>query len=145
MYFYGAYYNDDISGPKNNSLWVKTSKNGPETNCLSEELTPGVYTFTLKLVNHYMLRDLHRLTFIRYSDILYIFYIFIITRFYIFFALIGFNVPFNTFQVISGHCLHITKDMITMLVLSHGNIVPQTQSYDIPPGHIILAKGQPVF
>ena len=31
------------------------------------------------------------------------------------------------------------------IVLSHWNITPQTQSYDIPPVHIILTKGQPVF
>ena len=31
------------------------------------------------------------------------------------------------------------------IVLSHWNITPQAQSYDIPPGHVILATGQPVF
>ena len=29
------------------------------------------------------------------------------------------------------------------IVLSHYNITLKTQSYDIPPGHIILATGQP--
>ena len=31
------------------------------------------------------------------------------------------------------------------MVLSHWNITPQAQLYDIPPGHIILVTGQPVF
>ena len=32
-----------------------------------------------------------------------------------------------------------------LIVMSHYNITPQVQSYDIPPGHIILPTGQPVF
>ena len=44
------------------------------------------------------------------------------------------------FQFISGWCLLVTEDMITTLwVLSHWNITPQTQLYDILPSHIILA------
>ena len=31
------------------------------------------------------------------------------------------------------------------IVLSHWNITPQAQSYDISTGHIILTTGQPVF
>ena len=52
---------------------------------------------------------------------------------------IGFNVHFNTFQVISRHCLLVTEGMVTW------NITPQPQSYDIQRCHIIWAAGQPVF
>ena len=51
------------------------------------------------------------------------------------FLLSGFNIPFNTFQVISGWCLLVTDNHFIVL-----SIV-----YDIPPGHIIRATGQPVF
>ena len=39
----------------------------------------------------------------------------ICVREYIPFFGIGFNVPFNTFQVISGQCLLVTEGMITTL------------------------------
>ena len=34
---------------------------------------------------------------------------------------------------------------IQFIVLSHWSITPQAQQYEIPTGHIILPKGQPVF
>ena len=63
-------------------------------------------------------------------------------RYWILFFSIGFNIPFNTFQVISGQCLFVTEGMI---VLCHCSITPQAQSYDIPPGHSIQAMCRPVF
>ena len=73
-----------------------------------------------------------------------IFYMHQIKHEAIFFC-IGFNVPFN----ISGHIRTVPACNRGydnhFIVLSHWNITPQAQSYDIPPGHIILATGQPVF
>ena len=56
---------------------------------------------------------------------------------------------YRPFQHISGHiktapaCNRGYDNHF--IELSHWNITPQAQSYDIPPGHIILATGQPVF
>ena len=46
------------------------------------------------------------------------------------FCFTGFNVPFNTFQVILERCLLVTDHII---VLSHWNITHQAQLYDITP------------
>ena len=55
------------------------------------------------------------------------------------------------FQHISGHIwtVHICNRGYMyddhFIALSHKHTTPQAPSYDIPPGQIILATGQPVF
>ena len=39
----------------------------------------------------------------------------------------------------------VYDDHLIFTVVSHWHITPLSQSYDIPPGHIILAKGRLVF
>ena len=57
----------------------------------------------------------------------------------------GFNVMFSTFKVIRNVYACSRRCDSHFIVLSHRNITPQEHSYDIPPGLIILATGQPVF
>ena len=56
------------------------------------------------------------------------------------------NVHLNTFQGYIGTIPDCNRWYNNQLiVLSHWNITPPAQSYGIPPGHVILATGQPVF
>ena len=55
------------------------------------------------------------------------------------------NVPGSTACQIFLYCVQLTVYGYHFVVPSHSNITSQAQSYDIPPGNIILATGQPVF
>ena len=62
-----------------------------------------------------------------------------------FFFVLDLVSPFNTFPVISGRSLLVTGYDNHLIGMSHWNISLHSQSYDIPPSHNILAKGQPGF
>ena len=60
---------------------------------------------------------------------------------------IVFNVPSNTHPIISGRPVPTCNRGYDnhFIMLFHCNFTPHAHLYDIPPCHIILTTGQPVF